>query len=323
MLRHPDIDPALFRIGTFQIRWYALFYILSFVLGYFLYRRALRKQGVQLPPEKYESLIFWIILGVIFGGRLGYVIFYNPLRYLRNPLEIFWPFSDGAFTGLQGMSFHGGALGVIICAAIFCWRNKYRFFRIADPGMAFVAIGLGLGRIGNFINGELYGRITSVSWGMLFPYADPVPLAADRTIQVLKELGWRIAENGRYVIDAAGKIHTDLISHGGEMINLPRHPSQLYESLLEGPLLALLSWLILRGRFREGTVFWSFIGFYGVFRFLVEYVRQPDAHLGTVLWGFTMGQILSSFMILAGITGILFFTQRPKPEAISDDTATS
>jgi phosphatidylglycerol:prolipoprotein diacylglycerol transferase len=154
---------------------------------------------------------------------------------------------------------------VIILGWFFCRKNNYRFYQLADPVMPLIAIGLGLGRLGNFINGELYGRVTTVPWGMVFP-ADPS--------------------------------------------GMPRHPSQLYEAFLEGFLLWAITYLILRKARREGYVFWSWIGLYGIFRFLVEFVRQPDAHLG-YMWGlFTRGQVLSSFMILAAVIGIIFIARR-------------
>lgn len=247
----PQINPTLFNIGPLEIRWYGLMYFFSLIIGYLLLKRFLKFRAVELKKELYESLIFYIMLGVVIGGRLGYVIFYHPLYYLKNPLHIFTVWQGG-------MSFHGGALGVIILGFWFCRKYKLRFYQLADPAMPLISIGLLLGRLGNFINGELYGRVTTLPWGMIFPGSD-----------------------GR-----------------------PRHPSQLYEAFLEGILLFLISYLILRISQREGIVFWSWIGLYGLFRFLVEFLREPDAHLGFIISFLTMGQILSVAMIIAGIIGL-------------------
>jgi phosphatidylglycerol:prolipoprotein diacylglycerol transferase len=172
MITFPQISPDIVKFTLFgfplQIRWYGLFYVISFILGYLLYRPNLKYRNVTLSREQYEGLVFSIMLGVILGGRLGYVIFYNLLYYLQHPMEIFAVWSGG-------MSFHGGALGVIIAGIIFLRRNKLNFWKLADPMMPLVAIGLGLGRLGNFINGELYGRITSVPWAMVFPESDGKP----------------------------------------------------------------------------------------------------------------------------------------------------
>ncbi|MBM4399183.1 MAG: prolipoprotein diacylglyceryl transferase [Candidatus Cloacimonetes bacterium] len=172
MIAFPQISPDIVKFSLFgfplQIRWYGFFYVLSFVIGYILYRPNLKYRKVLLTKEQYEGLIFAVMLGVILGGRLGYVVFYNLLYYLKHPLEIF-----AIWTG--GMSFHGGALGVIIAGALFLKRNKLNFWKLSDPAMPLVAIGLGLGRLGNFINGELYGRATTVSWAMIFPDSDGQP----------------------------------------------------------------------------------------------------------------------------------------------------
>jgi phosphatidylglycerol:prolipoprotein diacylglycerol transferase len=257
-MKYPELNPVLFRIGALEARWYGLLYIIGFVVGYIFYRRYLKFRNISMTKEVYEEFIFQVMLGVILGGRLGYVLFYNLPYYFYHPLEIFAVWHGG-------MSFHGGALGVIILGWRFCRKNNYRFYQLADPVMPLIAIGLGLGRLGNFINGELYGRVTTVPWGMVFP-ADPS--------------------------------------------GMPRHPSQLYEAFLEGFLLWAITYLILRKACREGYVFWSWIGLYGIFRFLVEFVRQPDAHLG-YMWGlFTRGQVLSSFMILAAVIGIIFIARR-------------
>jgi phosphatidylglycerol:prolipoprotein diacylglycerol transferase len=187
------------------------------------------------------------------GARLGYVLFYNLPMFLDCPLEIpaFWH---------GGMSFHGGLIGVVCAGVLFCWKNKKSFWKIADLMIVTAPIGLGLGRIGNFINGELYGRVTQVPWGMIFAKGGP----------------------------------------------LPRHPSQLYESTLEGGVLFLILWFLKDKRLPAGSLLGTFLVCYGAFRFFVEFLREPDAHLGFIFGPFTMGQALSAFMIAGGIV-LLFY----------------
>jgi len=260
VLSFPNLRPDIVSFSLLglqmQVRWYGFFYVLSFVLGYFLYKYNLGKRNIKLSREQYESALFTIMLGVIIGGRLGYVLFYNLIYYIQNPLYIFAVWEGG-------MSFHGGALGVIIGGLIFCKRQKLSFYSMADPAVPLVAVGLGLGRLGNFINGELYGKITSLPWGMIFPGSD-------------------------------GK---------------PRHPSQIYELLLEGVVLALITQYLLGKVKREGIVFWTFIGGYGLFRFLIEFVREPDSlefynKFGMIFGFMSIGQFLSLLMVLVSAYGI-------------------
>ncbi len=268
MIAYPNISPDLvkFHLGgmQLQIRWYGLFYVLSFIIAYFLYRHNLKLRNVKLSKEQYESAIFHVMLGVILGGRLGYVLFYNLLFYLKHPLEIFAVWQGG-------MSFHGGALGVIIAGIIFARHHKLGFYPLADAAIPIVAIGLGLGRLGNFINAELWGKPTSLPWGMVFPGSDGVP----------------------------------------------RHPTQLYELFLEGIVMFVLTYLLLRKTKREGLVFFSFIGLYGIFRFLVEFVREPDdidfyTRFGYFFGFMSIGQFLSLLMIGVAIWGIWYVNRKPK-----------
>jgi len=254
MLTYPNIDPVLIHLGPLQIRWYGLMYVFGFLAAYLLVRYQARIFSWRKMTEHLDSLNLAIILGVILGGRLGYVLFYNPGYYLRHPLEI-------AATWQGGMSFHGGCVGVLLAGWLYCRRHRLDFWKGADLYVVTVPIGLGLGRLANFINGELYGRPTSLPWGMVFPQAGP----------------------------------------------LPRHPSQLYEALLEGVLLFALLWSR-KARPWQGYPSWPhgsllalFLVAYGTLRFLVEFVRQPDPQLG-LFWGvFSMGQLLSLAMIMAGI----------------------
>ncbi len=282
MIPFPDISPEIFSISLFGIdialRWYALAYIVGIVIGWRLVIAALRRpslwgpKGAPLDTRQCEDLLTWVILGVILGGRLGYVLFYKPAHYLANPAEILVIWQGG-------MSFHGGFLGVVIAAWIWSGRNKVPRLSLADAMALGVAPGVLLGRIANFINAELWGRPTDLPWGVAFP--------------------------GYYAQDCGQAV--------GEIC--ARHPSQLYEALLEGLILgALLIYLAFRrgALKRPGVVAGVFFAGYGIARFLVEFVRQPDPQfisdgnpLGLALhvggYGLTMGQILSLPMILFGL----------------------
>ena len=261
MLTYPQIDPVIFSIGPLQVRWYGLMYVLGFGATLLLVKHQIRKFGFRELDLHFENLNLVLIISLVLGGRLGYVLFYNLPYYLQHPAEI-------VATWQGGMSFHGGMLGLIIGAVIFCRKKKLDFWRTADFYVVTIPIGLGLGRVGNFINGELYGRVTDVAWGMVFPGGGP----------------------------------------------LPRHPSQLYESFLEGLLLFLILWVLKEKQQRapwalpQGSMVAIFLILYGVFRIGVEFFREPDAHLGFIALGMTMGQLLSSLMIVAGI--VLFLIRK-------------
>jgi phosphatidylglycerol:prolipoprotein diacylglycerol transferase len=252
-----NINPVLIKLGPFQVGWYGLMYVLGFVASYLLVRYQMKKKSFGISGHEVENLFAYLMLGLIVGGRLGYVLFYDLPVYLKDPLEIFAVWHGG-------MSFHGGLLGVLIVGIVFCWRHKRSFWRIADLFIVTAPIGLGLGRIGNFINGELYGRVTQAPWGMIFP-------------------------------------------KGG---TLPRHPSQLYESVLEGGCLFVILWFLKGKKLPSGGLLAVFLFVYGIFRFFAEFFREPDQQLGFILGPFTMGQLLSSLMIISGI--ILFFYLRRK-----------
>ncbi|WP_067615632.1 prolipoprotein diacylglyceryl transferase [Dissulfuribacter thermophilus] len=268
MIPYPNIDPVIFRIGPFAVRWYGIMYLVGFLCAWILVKREIKRQlvtpeRVNLELAHLESLMAYLIIGVILGGRIGYCLFYNLDYFLEHPLEIF-------ATWHGGMSFHGGAIGAIAAGLIFCKRYKESFFKWADRFVWPAPIGLGLGRIANFINGELFGRPSDVPWAMIFPGGGPIP----------------------------------------------RHPSQLYEALLEGPILFLLLSL-LKGKDRyPGGLFSLFLIIYGFLRFFAEFFREPDPQLGFILFGWmTMGQILSLCMICVGI--ILFLiTQKPRTQRI-------
>jgi phosphatidylglycerol:prolipoprotein diacylglycerol transferase len=253
MITFPQIDPVIFQIGPLAIRWYGLMYLLGFGAAYLLISHLSRLRNLPLGKDGISDLLFYGVIGVVLGGRLGYVLFYNPEQYLSRPLEIFAVWQGG-------MSFHGGLLGVVAATVFFCMRRKLPILMTGDILVTSATIGLGLGRVGNFINGELWGRVTDVPWGMVFP-------------------------------------------GGGR---LPRHPSQLYEAFLEGLVLFLILYILHRRKVAEGLPFFCFFLGYGLFRFTVEFFRQPDAHLGFLWGGATMGQLLSLPMILFGIGGFFY-----------------
>ncbi|MCL2064379.1 MAG: prolipoprotein diacylglyceryl transferase [Candidatus Cloacimonetes bacterium] len=258
-----NIDPIIFSVGPLRVGWYGLMYVISFVLGYIMVKRNFSKKDIKLKDEYYESFIFSIILGVMIGARFGYVLFYGFTHYMANPLKIFYVWEGG-------MSFHGGLLGVIIAVLIFCKKTKQDFFTLADPAMPWVAIGVGFGRIGNFINGELFGKVSNLPWAMIFLRTDP------------------------------------------EM--LPRHPSQLYEAIFEGFLMAAFLQFMLFKTNIKGLIFWLFIGIYGIVRYLIEFIRIPDNlpiyDNGLIFNMFTMGQVLSLLMVISAIIGISYAVKK-------------
>jgi phosphatidylglycerol:prolipoprotein diacylglycerol transferase len=243
----PHIDPVFLSIGPLQFRWYGLMYVLAFAATYLIIRSEVKRRGLPLAPDDVADLVFQGALGVVLGGRLGYILFYKLGFYLSHPLQVFAVWEGG-------MSFHGGLLGVILAFLLYARRKKVPFFALIDMAALCAPVGLGLGRIGNFINGELYGRQTDVPWGIIFP------------------------------------------GGGG----VPRHPSQLYEAFLEGFVLFLIIWFVSRRSVATGVAGWTFVAGYGLFRFLVEFYRQPDDHLGLIVASFSMGQLLSLPMFLLG-----------------------
>lgn len=256
-MQFPHIDPVFLRIGPLEFRWYGLMYILGFIASYVILLKGARRKGLSLSSDDVADIIFSLALGVVLGGRLGYVVFYNASFYLAQPLKIFAVWEGG-------MSFHGGLIGVVVAGFYVARKKGIDFTQLADLCAPAAPVGLGLGRLGNFINGELYGRVTDVPWGMVFP------------------------------------------GGGG----VPRHPSQLYEAILEGPVLFAILLVVGRRVRATGVVCWSFIGGYGLFRFIVEFFREPDAQLGLLLGPFSMGQFLSFPMFLLGLVMAIITVRR-------------
>jgi phosphatidylglycerol---prolipoprotein diacylglyceryl transferase len=251
------VDPILVDFGPIQVTWYGMMYVFAFLLSYLLVRYQMRKRDFGISREQVDDLYLYLILGLIVGARLGYVLFYDLKGYLVDPLEIV-----AVWRG--GMSFHGGLIGVLLTGILFCEKRKLSFWKVADLFIVTAPVGLGLGRIGNFINGELYGRVTEVPWGIIFPRGGP----------------------------------------------LPRHPSQLYESALEGLILFLILWFVKDRKHPDGGLLAVFLLLYGLFRFFVEFFREPDPQLGFIIGPFSMGQVLCFFMIAAGIFSYLWLARR-------------
>lgn len=256
MLTYPQIDPVIFELGPFAIRWYSLAYVVGIVLGCIYADWLNKKKPSQKNLKVSDDFMTWVVLGIVLGGRLGYVLFYNFGYYIHNPLDIFKLWEGG-------MSFHGGFLGVITACTIFCRKKNIQLFALFDLAACAAPIGLFFGRLANFINGELYGRVTDSPIGMVFPY-------------------------------------------GGE---LPRHPSQLYEAMLEGVLLFIVTYILAnftKAKEKQGLLSGVFVAGYGISRIIIENFREPDAQIGFLFGHITTGQTLSFPMVIVG-TGLILY----------------
>ena len=268
----PVFNPVAFAIGPFVVRWYALAYIGGIVLGWIYARALLKKETLWRGPApmtlpQIDDFILWVTIGIILGGRTGYVLFYNPIFFLQHPAEILELWKGG-------MSFHGGFLGCVAAVTLFAWKNNISILSLGDITTAVGPIGLFLGRIANFINGELWGRPAdpSMAWAMVFPH---------------------------------------------DILQLPRHPSQLYEAALEGvALFTILAVMIRMGALkRPGLILGSFISIYGIARIIGEFFREPDPQLNFLWDGWlTMGELLSAPMVIAGVIIIVAAVRRKATE---------
>lgn len=254
-----QVDPVAFSLGPLSVRWYGLMYLFGFAFAMWLAGRRADAPNSGWTRNEVSDLLFYGFLGVILGGRVGYVLFYNFDMFLADPLYLF-----KIWTG--GMSFHGGLIGVITAMIWFAHKTKRHFFTVADFVAPLIPFGLGVGRVGNFLNGELWGRVTYVPWAIIFPEAGPEP----------------------------------------------RHPSQLYQFALEGVVLFIILNLFWRKNPPRGAISGLFLFCYGLFRFLVEFVRQPDSQLGLYFQEISMGQILSMPMIVAGALMVWAAYKRPQ-----------
>ena len=254
MLNYPNIDPVALSIGPLAIHWYGLMYLLGLGGAWLLGNYRAKQANSGWNSEQVSDLVFFAAVGLILGGRIGYMLFYNFDSLAENPLNLLRVWEGG-------MSFHGGIIGGMAGAAWFCRKYKKRFFDVTDYIAPLIPLGLFFGRIGNFINGELWGRVTEAKIGMVFPTGGP----------------------------------------------LPRHPSQLYEAVLEGLVLFIILWLYTKRPRPMAAASGLFLAGYGVFRFIVEFFRQPDDHIGFIAFDWlTMGMLLSTPMIIAGIALIVW-----------------
>lgn len=272
-MQYPNIDPVAISLGPLQVHWYGLTYLFGFLAAWWLGTLRARRPDSHWTPQQVSDLVFYGALGVIVGGRLGYTLFYNFSGFLADPLSLvrIWQ---------GGMSFHGGMIGVLVTFWIFARRTGKRYFEVADFIVPMVPLGLAAGRIGNFINGELWGRASDLPWAMVFP-ADPLQIA--------------------------------------------RHPSQLYQSLLEGLLLFTVLWLYSSKPRPMAAVTGLFGAGYGVCRIIAEFFREPDAHIGFIAFDWlTMGQLLSLPMVIAGVAMMVWAYRNPvfpQPPAAAPATA--
>ena len=313
---HPEIFPGVPILGL--LRWYGLMYIFAFGTAYFVLSK-LRKNGELDSPGQTttdDDLFSFFGFGVLFlllGARIFSTLVYDTSGlYRQKPWLIFWPFNEaGQFTGLAGMSFHGGVIGGLLGMVIWCLTHKRPLWKWVDAMAVAIPLGYTFGRLGNFLNGELYGRITTMPWGMIFPGAQRFSVSIPWVKDFAEQAGLTIAENAR-------------------LINLPRHPSQLYEAFFEGIVLFLIMWFLRKKKPFDGFMAGMFLIGYGTFRFIIEYFREPDADIGYIisvtdastylndsLLNISMGQILCFLMIIGGIGLILaryFITKKQKEQ---------
>ncbi|MHC4256357.1 MAG: prolipoprotein diacylglyceryl transferase [Planctomycetota bacterium] len=262
------INPTIFSIGPVPVRWYGILYLAGFLIVYLLVVYKIKSENLQYKTETISDLIIWAILGSLIGSRLGYVLFYDFKYFFYNPLKIFLPFGGSSgldYTGMSGLSYHGGVIGILLTFILFCYKHRINFWHLGDLIISIIPLGFTLGRLGNFINGELYGRVTTSSWGMYFPL-DPT--------------------------------------------NQLRHPSQLYEAFFEGLLLFVILWYLRKIKCFDGFIISMYFIGYGIVRFFIEFVREPDVQLGFILGYFTMGQILCLCMILSGF--VIMLVKKPR-----------
>ena len=274
------LDPVALDLGFFELRWYSLAYLAGIFLGYWYMLKLLKQPGAPMARRHADDLVFYASLGIILGGRLGYVLFYNLSYYAEHPGDILklW---DG------GMSFHGGVIGVSLAILYLSWKEKLQWLRVHDYVACCVPFGLFFGRLANFVNGELWGAPSEVPWAIRFP---------------------------------------EITSAGVKMMGPPRHPSQLYEAGLEGLVLGLILWFLFwrtDSRYKPGFLVGAFIFFYGIFRFGLEYIREPDAQLTefAAQTGLHMGQWLTVPMILGGL--FLMFTAKGRRVRVEPTVGTA
>lgn len=291
-------------IKGLPIRWYAVMYVFAFVTAYILFMGLLKeKENRDIKKESAEDLFIYCVIGLLIGARLGSCLFYDDaLYYLSHPWLIFWPFRNGEFVGLPGMSYHGGVIGAIVAGLIYTKVKKISFLRFADLITSAIPFAYTWGRLGNFINGELYGRVTTSRMGMVFPTAE------------------RFSTTHQWVRSVADTV--GIVYSPGDYVNLPRWPSQLFEAFFEGIVLGIIIWFVVRKikkkrNMADGTILASYLMGYGLIRFILEYFRQPDSDIGYVIGhssniylfesvlNISKGQVFCLLMVIGGLALLL------------------
>jgi phosphatidylglycerol---prolipoprotein diacylglyceryl transferase len=267
MLVYPVTSPYILQTPWFSLHWYGFMYVVAYLIIAGLVFNRLLHESWAISRDHVFSILLWSVAGLAIGARLGYALFYELSTFIRDPLLLVWPFertSGGyALTGLTGFSYHGGLIGIIVTLLLYCRKSGVKPLDLADLFLPAIPLGYFFGRIGNFLNGELYGRASNVPWSMIFP-SDP--------------------------------------------LQMPRHPSQLYEAFFEGALIFAILWPLRKWRPFRGWTLSAYLVMYGMARFSIEFFREPDPQLGFIFGPFTMGQVLSALMIAAGaVLGFIFF----------------
>ena len=291
-------------IKGLPIRWYAVMYVFAFATAYILFMGLLKeKENRDIKKESAEDLFIYCVIGLLIGARLGSCLFYDDaLYYLSHPWLIFWPFRNVEFVGLPGMSYHGGVIGAIVAGLIYTKVKKISFLRFADLITSAIPFAYTWGRLGNFINGELYGRVTASRMGMVFPTAE------------------RFSTTHQWVRSVADTV--GIVYSPGDYVNLPRWPSQLFEAFFEGIVLGIIIWFVVRKikkkrNMADGTILASYLMGYGLIRFILEYFRQPDSDIGYVIGhssniylfesvlNISKGQVFCLLMVIGGLALLL------------------
>jgi phosphatidylglycerol---prolipoprotein diacylglyceryl transferase len=309
-------------IPGLPFRWYGLMYLVSFAVAFLLFNRQVKERKLEVDSDTVLSFFFWGIIGLLIGARVfATLLFDSSGIYLQKPWLIFWPFYQGRFTGLQGMNYYGGLVGAIVCFVWYGKKQKLDLLEWGDMLTAAVPLGYTAGRIGNFINGELFGRVTTWRIGVVFPHARTFPASEPWVQEIAAKIGMEIAP-------------------GQTMVNLPRHPSQLYEGFFEGVILWILMWFVFRKRRPyKGYLIGCYIIGYGVFRFFIDYFRIPlsnrdfairlsslpnPPYLLETAWNFIPSQIYSLGMVIGGFLWLYIasrMAQKRTIEAAAEDTA--
>ena len=312
----PEIFPGVPFLGF--LRWYGLMYVFAFATAFLVLKKVAKEGALDTPTYKIteDDLFSFISTGIVFlliGARVFSTLIYDTSGlYWKKPWLIFWPFdSNMHFTGFAGMSYHGGFVGGLLGMIIWCKRHKQPILKWIDAMVCAIPLGYTFGRLGNFLNGELYGRITTMPWGVVFPDAEKFSSSLPWVKEIAAKIGMNISNMS--------------------LVNLPRHPSQLYEAFFEGIVLWAIIWLCRKHKKFDGSLACIYTGGYGIFRFIIEYFREPDADIGyriakdssapiytnTSLLNFSTGQILCFLMILAAILGYvaLYFYNKKKSKS--------